>query len=282
MKNTSNIQSNGILPQDTPAGIATGDSTTCEHPITEDRKPILPDTVLPGTVLPDTVFIRLDKIKGTDGIIKALKHNKRTLPLNTPASAHIDSSRVPLNYSLTGDDTPADINQRAKDHMRSMDKKLRKNQVMAVEIIFSLPIQKHRESTRAFFEDCKTWVKENIAGILLSFDIHLDESAPHAHALILPLVDGRMNGNKIVGNAQNLGRLRKHFYEFVGKKHGLEYHNSYKQGDRKIVEKSVFDAIEGDPVRTSVLWPCIRDAIRKNPYPYSGLLNHPWKQGNMV
>jgi len=41
-------------------------------------------------------------------------------------------------------------------------------------------------------------VKLNFAGELLSFDIHKDEAAPHAHAVILPLIDGKMQGSNMM------------------------------------------------------------------------------------
>jgi len=39
--------------------------------------------------------------------------------------------------------------------------------------------------------------------VLLSFDVYLDESAPHVHALILPLLNGKMNGNEIMDGKGN-------------------------------------------------------------------------------
>jgi len=42
-----------------------------------------------------------------------------------------------------------------------------------------------------------------IPGVLLSFDVYLDESAPHVHALILPLVNDKVNGNEIMDGKGN-------------------------------------------------------------------------------
>ena len=109
------------------------------------------------------------------GVLVAMKHNKRS-EIN---GAHIDVARTPLNYCLTDPATPEAIATHAKVQMvkASIDV-LRKNGVRAVEIIFSLPIDRHNQDTQPFFNDCLAWVKQTFAGELLSFDVHLDESAP--------------------------------------------------------------------------------------------------------
>lgn len=56
---------------------------------------------------------------------------------------------------------------------------------------------------------------------VLSAVIHLDESAPHCHVLLLPLVDGRMTGSDLVGNRTRLQAIQASFYELVGQRHGL-------------------------------------------------------------
>ena len=130
-------------------------------------------------------LIRLGKIKRDNGILVALKHNKRTLQNERGASANIDAARTSLNYSLASDDTPDAIARHAKVEMlKAGIEKPRINCVRAVEVVFSLPIDRHQQDTKPFFTACYGWVEQTFAGELLSFDVHLDESAPHAHALI--------------------------------------------------------------------------------------------------
>ena len=64
-------------------------------------------------------------------------------------------------------------------------------------------------------------VKQNLCGELLSIDVHLDESAPHAHALILPLINGKMQGNQLMGSTGNLMRLINLFHKEVARHYGL-------------------------------------------------------------
>ena len=99
-------------------------------------------------------LLRLGTIKGKNGVLEALKHNKRELQAERGADAHIDVTKTPLNYCLAGDDTPSKIAIHAKVQMlqAGIDTP-RKNGVMAVEVVFSLPIDRHQQDTNPFFED---------------------------------------------------------------------------------------------------------------------------------
>jgi hypothetical protein len=223
----------------------------------------------------DDHLFRMGKVKGKTGILNALKHNKRTLQAECGASANIDPSRTPLNYSLTEPNGAEAIDRHAKVLMvqAGIDQP-RKNQVMAVEALFSLPIDRHQQDTRPFFAHCFEWVKQRIPGVLLSFDVHLDESAPHAHALILPLVDNKMQGNKIMGGKGNLVRLINLCHAEVARHYGLSRNETKRLTSKakESLERQVLARLAIDPAMQSMIWPCVRDAIRSNPLPYAQLL----------
>lgn len=220
-------------------------------------------------------LLRLGKVKGRNGVLNALKHNKRTLQAERGAGANIDPSRTPLNYTLTEPETAESIDRHAKILMlqAGIDQP-RTNQVMAVEVIFSLPIDRHQQDTRPFFTDCLHWVRQHIPGVLLSFDVHRDESAPHAHALILPLVDNKMQGNQIMGGKGNLIRLINLFHTEVARHYGLSRNDTKRltSKTRESLERQILSGLATDPVMTSMIWPCVRDAIHTNPLPYAQLL----------
>lgn len=221
-------------------------------------------------------LLRLGKVKGKNGVLSALRHNKRTLQAERGAGANIDPLRTSFNYALTGSGTAEQIDRRAKVLMveAGIDTP-RKNGVMAIEIIFSLPIDRHQQDTRAFFEDCLQWVKRHILGVLLSFDIHLDESAPHAHALVLPLVDNKMQGHQVMGGKGNLIRLINLFHAEVALHYGLS-RNETKKLNSKVKEslfRQILSDLMSDAVMKSAIWPCVRNAIHNDPLPYAQLLN---------
>lgn len=219
-------------------------------------------------------LFRLGRIKdknGKNGIEAALKHNRREIQQERGAGEHINASRTPLNYSLYGDGNAREIALRAKVAMLEAGiEKPRKNGVMGVEILFSLPIDRHQQDTKPFFEDCLSWVQRNMTGELLAFDVHLDEEAPHAHAVILPLVDGRMQGRDMIGNTGNMTRLRNLFYSEVARHYGLSKGNAKLIGkDKDMLARDVIKALANDPVQRSVVWPFVRDAIHADPVPYA-------------
>ncbi len=221
-------------------------------------------------------LLRLGKVKGKNGVLSALRHSKRTLQAERGAGANIDPLRTSFNYALTGSGSAEQIDRRAKVLMveAGIDTP-RKNGVMAIEIIFSLPIDRHQQGTRLLFEDCLQWVKKHISGVLLSFDIHLDESAPHAHALILPLINNKMQGHRVMGGVGNLKRLINLFHTEVARHYGLS-RNETKKLNSKAKEslfRQILSGLVNDAVMKSMVWPCVRDAIHNDPLPYAQLLN---------
>lgn len=225
--------------------------------------------------MPSSHLLRLGKIKGENGVLVALKHNKRTLQNERGASANIDAARTSLNYSLASDATPEAIARHAKVEMLMAGiEKPRKDQVRAVEIVFSLPIDRHSQDTRPFFTACYGWVLGNFAGELLSFDVHLDESAPHAHAVILPLIEGKMQGRDMVGNTGNLMRLINKFHTDVARHFGLSRSDRKRLSamEKVTIERLTLTRLQGDPVMLSSVWPCVRDAIHNDPIPFAQAL----------
>ena len=220
-------------------------------------------------------LLRLGSINGKNGVLVALKHNKRELQAERGSPLHIDATRTSLNYCLASDSTPQEIATHAKVQMlKAGIETPRKNGVMAVEVLFSLPIERHHLDTEPFFKDCLAWLNKTFEGELLSFDVHLDESAPHAHALILPLIDGKMQGNKLMGGHGNLMRLINLFHIEVAKHYGLSRSDRKRlsEADRQSVVKLVLSRLKADSVMLSGVWACVRDAISSDPMPYAQML----------
>ena len=163
----------------------------------------------------------------------------------------------------------------AKMQMLKANIEPRKNQVMAVEIIFSLPINRHAQDTKPFFNDCYNWVIQTFQCEILSFDVHLDESAPHCHAVILPLIDGKMQGRKLMGDRGNLMRLINKFHAEVARHYGLSRSDRARLSivDKQTLEKLVLKRLKTDAAMQSSVWACFRDAIHNDPLPYAQMLS---------
>jgi len=141
-------------------------------------------------------------IKSKNGVLVAMQHNKRTLQSECGASTNIDATRTSLNYLIASDNSPEVIAMQAKMQMLKANIEPRKNQVMATEILAYQLTGTPRRLNR-FFMDCYGWVIQTFECEMLSFDVHPDESAPHCHAVILPLIEGKMQGSKLKGDRSN-------------------------------------------------------------------------------
>lgn len=218
-------------------------------------------------------FLRVKKLKG-GGIIKAAaRHNRREIQAELGADSHINPARTCLNQTLQGAATPDGVAQFAKDLMRGADiGKLRKDAVLGIEAIFSLPPDTAIDDT-AYFTDCATWAGVYFRGAqnILSVDIHRDEAAPHCHVLILPLVDNRMDGSNLIGGKPKMLEMQKQFFEAVALRYGLRKAPARLSGETKqTAAKTVLQKLRetADTALTSKLWATLREAIERDPAPY--------------
>jgi hypothetical protein len=203
-------------------------------------------------------------------LIQAARHNRRAIQAELGARSHIDAERIHLNETIAGPDTPAGVAALAQDLMAGAGvnvPKLRKDHTQAIELLFSLapgtPI-----SSDDYFRRCVEWVGSHFgAANILSADIHRDESAPHCHVLVLPLVDGRMRGSDLIARAE-LVKLRQSFSLNVAQAFGLKAPPGRMAGAmRAQAVIMVLERLEAtrDPVMSSPLWQTIKRDIERDP-----------------
>lgn len=218
--------------------------------------------------------LRMAKLKGSGKILAASRHNKRVIQAEKGADSHIDMSRSHLNYSLVGFDNPEAIADQANSLISEAGiVNLRKDAVMAIEVIFSLPANNNTDIL-GFFIDCCDWLPKHLGGKVLSFDVHLDEACPHAHALVLPLVDNRMIGGKLIGYKGRLRSLQDSFHLLVGRNYGLTKPMRKLSGESKTKTANlVLNFLKSDAIMKSSIYQLIRDDIVRNPEKYADYLN---------
>lgn len=215
-------------------------------------------------------FLRIGKLKGSGIITKAARHNRRVIQAELGATGSIDSARSHLNETLSGPPTADGVGQLAKDLMREAGVvKFRKDSVLGLEFIFSLPAE-HQLDERAYFGDCAAWVAAQYSGgeNILSVDIHRDEGAPHCHVLILPLLNGKMAGSDMVGGRQKLTATHTHFHAAVASRYGLRKAPARLTGASKQAGAGAVIArlkSGSDAALNSEVWGLIRDSIEANP-----------------
>lgn len=226
-----------------------------------------------GAQMSGAAFLRIKKLKGGGIITVAARHNKRVIQAEMGATGSIDPTRSFLNETLMGPSTAADVGQLAKDLMTAAGvTRLRKDAVMALEIVFSLP-PGHTIDDRAYFTESAAWAGAYFGGAdnILSVDIHRDEAQHHCHVLILPLIDGRMDGGRMVGNKQKLIEMQKQFHLDVAARYGLSKAPAKLAGaSKQAAATAVLTKMRetGDKAMQSAAWATIRASIENDPGPF--------------
>jgi hypothetical protein len=198
---------------------------------------------------PTSQYIALKKQTGSQIIKKAAAHNLREITEENDAAVKFDPALSRLNVILEGPTTASAVASLAKSLMEEAGAKIkRKDCVRAIELVFSLPA--HLSVDRiAFFTDAVAWIKAYYSIPVLSAVVHLDESSPHCHVLMLPLRDGKMAGAAITGGPSSVSALHRDFYNDVGSQYGLRRPTKARQLSRSVREKCadlVTTAIQSD------------------------------------
>jgi hypothetical protein len=222
-------------------------------------------------------FLRLKKLKGASIIKTAARHNRREIAAELGADGHISPERSPLNFSIAGAVTADAVATLADERVKSAGlAKLPKNCVRALELVFSLPSETCID-LQEYFGACVAWAAERFGGPnnVLAADVHRDETQPHCHLLMLPLIDGRMVGSDLMGGPQVLAAHLSSFHEAVAGRYGLNRAPARLSGHRK--DEAIAAILQSlrqrnDAVLRSVGWATVRDGIERDPSPWLDLL----------
>lgn len=156
--------------------------------------------------------------------------------------------------------------------------KLRKDAVLMIEAIVSLPVgvddQEHQ-----YFQSALGWLEHSFGqGNLLSATLHKDESAQHMHVLIVPLVNGAMNGSDLLGGPHHIRALQRNFrkamqpaLETLGVQAAAANFGISEAEMALLVQAHLKNC--RDSVFSSAVWQPIRDCIERHPrlfYEYLG------------
>lgn len=214
-------------------------------------------------------FLRIKKLTGKAIVEVAARHNHREIlaELGAAPGGHINPARVGLNRVLRGPGTASAVASHARALMEDAGvKAMRKDAVLALEIIFSLPPNSSVDHD-LFFNESVQWTEHYFAAPVISAIVHNDEAAPHCHVLLLPLVDGRMVGSDLMGGRAKLQAMQANFHEQVGQRHGLARQAAQKRPSaaiRKLAIDLAFDVLKAngglsDDVLRTLLMPHMND-----------------------
>ncbi len=217
-------------------------------------------------------FLRVKKLKGSGIVLAAARHNLREIQAELGAGGNIDPARIHLNVLMHGPGDAADVAALAKSLMQAAGVgKLRKDAVLAIELVLSLP-PGHVADTRRYFADCLTWAATRFgAENILSAVTHHDEAARHMHVLLLPLMGNKMVGSELVGNRRTLAEMQAAFHSVVASQHGLrKVHKRLAGPSKEAAAHLVLHHLRkvDDGALRSTAWPTIREAIERYPAPF--------------
>lgn len=211
-------------------------------------------------------------------LAQAARHNLRELQAERGSRAHISTDLTPLNCVLHGPAESGAMLALASGLMQRYQVprcKLRRDHVQALEFVISLPASSTVDPL-VYFKASTDWLLKTFGSeMLLSVVVHLDESAPHMHALVLPIIQGVYQGGAPI-NRTNLPKLVSGFAELVGKPFGLSFEPKLRltASQRGSAANLVIDYLStrADPVVCSRLWPAVCSEIKRSPQAYMELL----------
>lgn len=212
---------------------------------------------------------KMQKLKGQCILLHAAKHNLRESQAERGAGDHIDVARTPLNQILVGPNSADGVNRHARALMEQAGiTKLRVDAVRALELLFTLA-PGHPAVERGFFQACLKWVSGKYGSAqILSAVIHLDEGAPHMHVLVLPLLNGKMNGSRLMGNAPHLHDMHVSLHREVTRHYGLRPPQPrLTTRDRERAYRQVLEELRSrqDPLLKSELKDQLLQLVRRYP-----------------
>jgi len=178
------------------------------------------------------------KLKTGSDMANVAIHNSRekiideNRGLKTPPP---DWMKNPDNISLNEGQTGKQAEAAGKRWERvvseaGLKRKPQQNAARGIEAVFTASagtFQKKAE-WKTFLNDCREWAekkfgKENV----LQWNTHYDETTPHLHMVLVPIIRDPEKGNKyssghFLGGPDGLREIQSEIHEAVGKKYGLD------------------------------------------------------------
>lgn len=202
---------------------------------------------------------------------QAARHNLRELQAESGAHKHIALDQSHRNVVLHGPSNSQAIVALAKtlkEECVGPNRRLRIDHVQALEFVISLRSDVSINPMEYFEASTRWLIKTFGSQMLLSVVVHLDESAPHMHALVLPIVAGRYEGGYPIKRGR-LPQLTASFAQEVGKPFGLSLERRVRlTGTLRIAASSLVEGYlseNSDPVIKSRIWEVVRQVIQLEP-----------------
>ncbi len=181
--------------------------------------------------------------KFKSGNITQLKfHNERKN--EKYSNQEIDKSQSHLNFSLTDDDRP--LRERIESEIKenyTNTRKIQSNAVLLNEFIIGASPeymdQLSKDEQREYFKTAKQYFDETYGHVVSAY-VHLDETNPHMHLGLVPLVEVPEKeyttlSSKILFDRKELRKIQSEFPKHM-QKHGFDVERGEKERQKKYIK----------------------------------------------
>lgn len=174
-------------------------------------------------------ILRFEPIKSHQAFAAKMKHNYRIGDIKNADPERKEDNRSIID--LPPNDTYNSFFEKRINKLPYYDHhKIRKNATLGYEVMMSYGLKNLPKdfSIDRWTELSKEWLmsefgRENIASAIL----HMDEGVPHIHAVVIPVIDGKLKGSAYLPDRQALRDMHKRYHIYT-KEAGLEAEASYK------------------------------------------------------
>lgn len=219
-----------------------------------------------------TIRANVLMLEGTTRTLKLTEsHNMRRIPYG---GQHIDSSRnhlntelVPLGLLSLHDKVLSIVRSRGIDTDHYSLKK--KNRGFGVEFVFSVT-DGFSCDFYSLYTDCIDWLKDYYPESEVAHAvIHFDEKTPHLHVVLVPIVNGKLQADK-VRDFKKANIRAMSLFEYLDPSYGLSIPvflkgAAKKRGAEKAI--TIYRALPDEKIR-GMLDKAIIQAIHARPEPF--------------
>ena len=172
-------------------------------------------------------ILRFDKLKTSSALSAKYRHNYRQeeVPNADRTKQGLNRELVPLKYS----NYVAAVNDRIASSPSYLARKPRRDAVRALELMltFNGSAEAGRFNQRAWEQKNVEWIekefgKENVVSVMC----HYDESTPHIHAMVVPMVNDRLSAKTLIGSPAKCSAMQTRYAKAMsefGLERGLEH-----------------------------------------------------------
>ena len=169
-------------------------------------------------------ILRMEKIKSFGQMKAADDHNRRLREVD-----NADPERTPKNRELVKL-THRNLIETVKAHLEKNEvRKWRKDAVLATEVLMTASpefFHDPKNSIEEWTEANMKWLRARFGENLVHAVLHMDEATPHIHAMVVPIIEGKLANKRFFGGERDaFGKWQTDYHqavEHLGLERGIE------------------------------------------------------------